>query len=55
MPKFKTSKVAPTRKKGANYSTDKKFIYQSQDEKIERRKELLQKKGGENEKNSTGD
>ena len=42
MAKFKTSKVAPGRK-GANYSTGKKFSFRSQDEQIERTKGLLQK------------
>lgn len=43
MLKFKTSKVAPGRK-GANYSSDKQFSFRSQDEIVERRKELLKKK-----------
>ena len=51
MAKFKTSKVAPGRK-GANYSTDKQFKFRSQQDVVERRKELLQKK--EEGKNGTG-
>jgi len=43
MAKFKTSKVAPS-KKGATYSTDKQFSYRSQQDIVERRKQLLQKK-----------
>jgi len=42
MAKFKTSKVAPGRK-GANYSSDKQFKFRSQQDIIERRKELLKK------------
>lgn len=50
MAKFKTSKVAPGQK-GANYNTDKKFSFRSQNDLIEKRKELLQKKEGKRENN----
>jgi hypothetical protein len=43
MAKFKTSKVAPGRK-GANYSSDKQFKFRSQEDVVERRKELFKKK-----------
>jgi len=51
MAKFKTSKVAPS-KKGANYSTDKQFKFRSQDGMIERRKELLKKQKEDKGENS---
>jgi len=45
MPKFKTSKVGGSRKnRDSNYSTEKKFSFRSQDDAVERRKELLKKK-----------
>lgn len=54
MAKFKTSKVAPS-KKGTNYSSDKQFKFRSQQDIVERRRELLKKKeDGKREENSTG-
>jgi hypothetical protein len=53
MAKLKTSKVAPS-KKGANYSTDKQFSYRSQQDVVERRKELLKKKGEGKSEDITG-
>ena len=52
MAKFKTSKVAPS-KNGANYSTDKRFNFRSQQDIVERRKELLKKKGEGKRENKT--
>lgn len=48
MGKFKTSKVGGSSSKNreSNYSTEKQYSYRSQDEMIERRKELLKKKKG---------
>jgi hypothetical protein len=43
MAKFRTSKVGGSRK-NTTYSTDKQFSYRSQDEQVERRKELLKGK-----------
>lgn len=43
MTKFRTSKVGGSARKNTNYSTGKKYSFRSQEEMIEKRKELLQK------------
>jgi hypothetical protein len=48
MGKFRTSKVGGTSGKNreSSYSSEKQYSYHSQDEMIERRKELLKKQKG---------
>lgn len=49
MGKFKTSKVGGSSSKNreSSYSTEKQYSYRSQEEMIERRKELLKKQKGQ--------